>query len=139
MRLKDLQRIKYSSQLMRSGNNHWSSTHAGPLPSTLCDAGHYSNAAFLLRSFVSLWPDADGDELGLSVDITAQPTNIVSIECDLCLENGRIVAMGPGARIDTASTEADAHIATWRRQFDAFLTRAESEAWNSLRAMASGG
>lgn len=113
----------------------------GFLPSILCDVGHYSNDSFLLRSFVSLRGDNKGDELAMTVDITTQSVSdtrtTVSIESDICLDNGTIVATGPSARLDSQSPQFEADISSWSKEFDTFLKAAECDALNVLREMMS--
>jgi hypothetical protein len=114
----------------------------GHMPTVLCEVGHFSNESFLLRAFVSLRTDVDSDELALSVDITSQrrinASTTVSVESDLCLDNGTIVAAGPSAEFDASSPQAAAEIFSWNKAFDAFLTESEAEAITVLRAMSSG-
>jgi hypothetical protein len=109
------------------------------LPPILCDVGHYSSEAFLLRSFVSLRRDNYGDELALTVDIKVQTetggSTTLSMESGLCLDNGTIVATGPGAVFTASSPDFEAAVASWNRGFDVFLKESEIEAIAILRKM----
>jgi hypothetical protein len=109
------------------------------LPSILCDVGHYSTEAFLMRSFVSLRSDNDGDELAMTVDIRAQPETggrtTISVESGLCLDNGTIVATGPSGKFDASSADFEVAIASWNSEFDVFLKGSEIEAITVLRKM----
>jgi hypothetical protein len=113
----------------------------GLLPSILCDVGHYSTEAFLLRSFVSLRSDNEGDELAMTVDITTQSASDTSpkfsIESDICLDDGTIVATGPSAKFDASSRHFEADISSWSKEFDAFLKASEVDVINVLKEMMS--
>jgi hypothetical protein len=104
----------------------------GCMPTILCDVGHYSNEAFLLRSFVSLRSNDQSDELAMSVDITAceqsDSSTTISVESDLCLEDGTVVATGPSGKFDASSPEVEREIASWNKAFEDFLTESEVEA-----------
>jgi hypothetical protein len=96
----------------------------------------------LLLAFVSLRTDVDSDELALSVDIKSRhrsdaSTN-VSVESDLCLDNGTNVVVGPSNEFDASSPQATAEIFSWNLAFDAFLTESEAEVIAILRAMSFG-
>jgi hypothetical protein len=113
----------------------------GFLPSILCDVGHYSNDAFLLRSFVSLRTHNEGDELAMTVDIKTQSateaSTTISIETDLCLDDGTIVATGPSAEFETSSRGFETAISSWSKNFDAFLHASEVDVLNVLTEMIS--
>lgn len=107
------------------------------MPSMLVDVGHYSTDAFLMRSFVSLRSDNQGDELALTVNIATPPVNaansMISIESDLCLDNGTIVTMGPCAKLDPSSPGFGKALSEWTTDFYAFLADSEIEARNILK------
>jgi hypothetical protein len=111
------------------------------LPSILCDVGYYSNDAFFLRSYVSLRTDNEGDELAMTVDITApsasDPSSTISIESDVCLDDGTIVASGPSGKFGTSTTGFEAAISSWTNQFDEFLKASEVDVINVLQEMLS--
>lgn len=107
------------------------------MPSILIDVGHYSNDAYLLRAFVSLRNDNQGDELAMTVNIKAPPANAtkitITIESDLCLDNGTIVATGPCAKLDPSRPSFQKEISAWSEEFAAFLHNSEIEARNVMR------
>jgi hypothetical protein len=109
----------------------------GSLPSVLVEVGHYSNDAFLLRSFVSLRGDNQGAELAMTVNITRPPSNqakqIISIESDLCLDDGTIVAAGPGATLDPSNSGFEQDLSVWTAEFAVFLDASEADAIDALR------
>jgi hypothetical protein len=113
----------------------------GFVPSILCNVGHYSTEAFLLRSFVSLRADNAGDELAMTVDITTQSasdtSSTVLIESDICLDDGTIVAPGPSATFDASSRDFEADLSSWSKEFDAFLNASEVDATTVLHEMIS--
>jgi hypothetical protein len=113
----------------------------GVVPWTLCDVGHYSTEAFLLRSFVSLRSDNDGDELAMSVDITAQSgsdaSTTISIQSDVCLNDGTILAKGPIAEFKSPGPAAETAISSWNREFEAFLKASEADVVRTLKEMTS--
>jgi hypothetical protein len=113
----------------------------GRLPTILCEVGHFSNEAFLLRSFVSLRSDDQSDELAMSVDITTHPkgdrSTTIRIDSDLCLDDGTILATGPSGEFDAASPELETQTALWSEAFDVFLNESEDEAIEILRKMRS--
>jgi hypothetical protein len=111
-------------------------------PTVLFDVGNYSNDAFVLRSYVSFRADNDGDELAVTVDITAEPaieasTAAISIESDICLDDGTIIATGPRAIVRDSAQGSEATISAWFKEFDAFLIASEHSVLNSLEEMIS--
>lgn len=100
-------------------------------PSLICDVGHYSNEAFLLRSFVSLRCDNQADELALAIDVTVLSTSdtdaVLSVECDVCLDNGTIVATGPSRELVTSSPTFEQDVLSWGKEFDAFISESKTK------------
>jgi hypothetical protein len=111
------------------------------LPSILCDVGYYSTDAFFLRSYVSLRTDNEGDELAMTVDITApsasDPSSTISIESDVCLDDGTIVVLGPSVKFGTSTPGFEAAISSWTDEFDKFLKASEVDVINVLQEMLS--
>lgn len=108
-------------------------------PSLLCDVGHYSNEAFLLRSFVGLRADNQGDELALTIDVAIRPPSVygidLTIESDLCLEDGTIVATGPAAKFDSASPTFVLDVLGWGEAFDVFVAESQKKLSLALAAI----
>lgn len=107
------------------------------VPSSICDIGQYSNDSFLLRSFVSLRGEPDGEELALTVNIIRPaPNKKFVIECDLCMDDGRLVAPGPVTELLPGS---DAHLPDvlllWSKEFDEFLHQSAPKAIDVLTEM----
>jgi hypothetical protein len=113
----------------------------GLLPSILSDVGYYSNDAFFLRSYVSLRIDNEGDELAMTVDITApsarDPSSAISIASDICQGDGTIVVSGPGGTFGASTQGCDAAISSWNSKFDEFLEASESDVLEMLQEMLS--
>jgi hypothetical protein len=113
----------------------------GLLPSILCDVGYYSNDAFFLRSYVSLRTDNEGDELAMTVDITApsasDANSTVSIASDVCLDDGTIAVSGPSATLGASTPGFEAAISSWNNEFDEFLKASEVDVLNVLQEMLS--
>lgn len=97
------------------------------VPSIICDVGKSSNSAFLLRSFVSLRAENDGDELAVTIDISHPDNETISIDADICMDDGRIIAAGPSVQfpaknVRTISIDA---VSAWSSAFDNFLRASE--------------
>jgi hypothetical protein len=111
------------------------------LPAVLFDVGHYSNDASLLRSYVSRRAENDGDEVAMTVEVTARPTIdqmiSVSIESDICMDDGTIIATGPSATIVGSAPADEAVTSTWSKEFDAFLSASEHRVLGELEEMIS--
>jgi hypothetical protein len=106
------------------------------MPSIICDVGQYSNEAFLLRSFVSLRADNNGDELAVTVDIKS-PTKsgTISIESDVCRDDGTIIASGPAIQFPAVGPGSAKTASSWSESFDAFLDDSEPEVLEVLKNM----
>jgi hypothetical protein len=130
---------KYLATLVErvsNGSKEFAARVQASVPSIIADVGHYSNEAYLLRSFVSLRADNDGYELALTVDITRPPNGgMVSIESDVCLDDGTIIASGPTARFDMMNSNSAAEASFWSKNFDEFLEKAEPEVVQVLSEM----
>jgi hypothetical protein len=113
----------------------------GHMPSVQIDVGHYSNDAFMLRSYVSIRADNDGDELAMTVDIRTLPAidagTTISIESDICMDDGTIVAAGPSAVFGDSALNSEVHISAWCKEFDAFLRKSEHRVVNALEEIIS--
>jgi hypothetical protein len=109
------------------------------LPSVLVEVAHYSNDAFLLRSFVSLRGDNQGAELALTVNITKPPVDqtgqTIHIESDLCMDDGTIVIAGPGATLDPSKPGFEQDLSVWTAEFAVFLDTSETDAINAVREL----
>lgn len=96
-------------------------------PTLVCDTGHTSNAAFLLRAYFAFRRQSDGDEISFTVDVrnTAQR---LSIDSDVCTADGALLASGPVIEIDLREPQAtfDAALDNWVREFEQFLSKNES-------------
>lgn len=111
---------------VRQSSTDFADRMAAVLPSIKPKVGSYSNAAFLLRAYVSFVGDAD-EELAVSIDIMHHPDGTISIETDICTDDGTIVADGPSARFSAAnlnSASSDA-VNAWQKKFELFLRASE--------------
>lgn len=97
------------------------------VPSIICEVGQYPNEAFLLRSFVSLRAENNGDELALTVDITRPTNDKISVESDVSMDDGTIIATGPAIELSCASPDASELALLWSRNFDEFLEKSTPE------------
>lgn len=91
------------------------------VPSIICEVGQYPNEAYLLRSFVSLRADNNGDELALTVDITRPRNDTILVESDVSLDNGTIIATGPSIELSATNPDAAEAAILWSKKFDEFL------------------
>jgi hypothetical protein len=61
----------------------------------------------------------------------------ISIESDICLDDGTIVATGPSASVRDSAPDCEAAISAWWKQFDEFLIASEHSVLNTVEEMIS--
>jgi len=96
-------------------------------PTLIVELGRSSNEAFLLRGYLALRGQPGGDELAVNVDVQDNGGQL-TLECDICAEDGRIVAAGPSAAISLSVGQptVESGLASWMTQFERFLEQNES-------------
>jgi hypothetical protein len=95
-----------------------------------CSVGHTSNDAYLLRAFLALSRNLDGDELSITVDIRDFGDEL-RIESDFTLGDGRIIAEGPNVAI-RMSQEVSFALDVWLAELDVFLHDSQPKIANHL-------
>ena len=113
--------------LIRQSMSDFASRIVAAKPGAKSDVGHYSNSAFLLRSYAGFRVDAAGDEVGVTVDVKRHDDGGISIDSEICMADGVIVMPGPAARLsanspDPASNDA---VTQWQEKFKRFLDMSE--------------
>ncbi len=94
-------------------------------PALICDFGGTSNDAFLLRVYLSLRANDDGEEIAITVDVRADD-RMLTVVSDICGGDGQIIRVGPEARaawVDGQPVPDDV-LRTWLSEFDQFLGNA---------------
>ncbi|RVU34865.1 hypothetical protein EOI86_18675 [Hwanghaeella grinnelliae] len=81
--------------------------------------GFSSNSAFLLRAYVSVLKDTDGEEIAITADVRTVGDTIV-IESDVVHEDGLIIADGPSTILnkDISPPKSQEKIDVWLRDFE---------------------
>jgi hypothetical protein len=77
----------------------------------------------------------------MTVDIrnesASDTSTTILIESELCLDDGTIVATGPSAKFENASSGFEKAISSWSKEFEAFLNASEANAVHVLRELIS--
>jgi hypothetical protein len=97
-------------------------------PTLHYDLGTTKNDAFVLRAYLSLRQHDDGDEVAVTVDMTAD-SELVTVVCDVCTDAGDIIALGPVAKIPWANQQfaSEDIVTVWLDDFDRFLHKVEAD------------
>lgn len=61
-------------------------------------AGHSANNTFAFRAYLSIMKNVQRDEIAVIVNIRHYPDRI-SIQSDICMDNGTVISVGPFAEI----------------------------------------
>jgi hypothetical protein len=96
-------------------------------PAAKPDVGHYSNAAFLLRSYAGFRIDDVGEEVAITVDVKRHEDGKISIDSDICMDDGSFVMTGPQVKFSAAAPNSASNeaITQWQAKFEQFLRTSE--------------
>lgn len=96
-------------------------------PMLISDIGRTANDAFLLRGYLAFKRRATGDEVAITIDVQSDGQQ-VTIESDACLDDGKVVAVGPAVTIPWADSKVnvEAALEEWLHEFEQFLLENES-------------
>jgi hypothetical protein len=91
-------------------------------PTLTRDVGRSDNDTFPLRGYLAFTRHPQGDEVAITIDV-CQGDEQLTIESDVCTDDGTVIATGPTAAISfsTDRTSAEKAIDDWIRAFTGFL------------------
>lgn len=96
-------------------------------PAAKADVGNYSNAAFLLRSYAGFRLEGAGEEVAVTVDVKRHDDGQISINSDICMDDGVMPMTGPAAKFsaDISDLTSNEAITEWQEKFKRFLDMSE--------------
>ena len=95
-------------------------------PSLISKVGNTTNDAFFVSGYLSFIRHADGDEIAISIDAQTNGEQL-TIDSDVCADNGQIIAQGPTAKISLSDNQPNlkAALDDWLDEFGRFLQNVE--------------
>lgn len=83
------------------------------------------NDTFLLRVYLSLSKQTQGDEVAICVDVRRVDQELI-VESDACMDDGTIIATGPCAALSGNESDWNTAICDWLDEFERFLKENET-------------
>lgn len=102
-------------------------------PALILDIGYTENDAFLLRGYLAIKKNPDGDELAITVDVQSDDDHFI-IKSDAFADDGRVFAVGPSASIPLSEgrLNLEAGVDAWVGEFERFLLENEKALLNAV-------
>ena len=105
-------------------------------PRLVSDLGRTANEAFLLRGYLALRRHVADDEIAITIDVQSNGQQL-TLESDICTNEGAMIATGPSAVIPLAGGQVsvDAGLHNWLREFEQFLQENERAVASAVSKM----
>jgi hypothetical protein len=106
-------------------------------PILIRNLGRTANDAFPLRAYLTFMRHPNGDEVAITVDVGSDGQRL-TLESDVCTDQGRIIAVGPSTSIDLSENPSriEDGIHGWLRAFEEFLMVNEAATASAVSQLA---